>query len=63
VLIDHDMGLVLGVCDYVYVVDFGRKIAEGTPSEVRANDAVIEAYLGTASGEVREHAARGETDG
>jgi branched-chain amino acid transport system ATP-binding protein len=56
-LIDHDMGLVLGVCDYVYVLDFGRKIAEGTPDEVRANDAVIEAYLGGADSAVREEAA------
>jgi branched-chain amino acid transport system ATP-binding protein len=45
-LIDHDMGLVLEVCDYVYVLEFGRLLAEGTPSEIRRNDLVIEAYLG-----------------
>ena len=45
-LIDHDMGLVLEVCDYVYVIEFGRLLAEGTPPEVRRNDTVIEAYLG-----------------
>ena len=46
-LVDHDMGLVLDVCDFVYVLDFGRVIAQGRPSEIRANPVVIEAYLGT----------------
>ena len=45
-LVDHDMGLVLDVCDFVYVLDFGRLIASGTPSEIRVNATVIEAYLG-----------------
>jgi branched-chain amino acid transport system ATP-binding protein len=48
-LIDHDMGLVLSVCDYVYVLDFGRLIAEGTPQEVRTNPIVVQAYLGRAA--------------
>jgi branched-chain amino acid transport system ATP-binding protein len=45
-LIDHDMGLVLNVCDYIYVLDFGAIIAEGTPAQIRTNRAVIDAYLG-----------------
>ena len=48
-LIDHDMGLVLDVCDYIYVLDFGKVIAEGTPREIRVNEAVINAYLGTSA--------------
>jgi branched-chain amino acid transport system ATP-binding protein len=46
-LVDHDMGLVLSVCDFVYVLDFGRLIASGTPSEVRRSPEVIAAYLGS----------------
>jgi branched-chain amino acid transport system ATP-binding protein len=45
-LVDHDMGLVLGVCDRIYVLDLGRVIAEGTPNEIRTSAEVIEAYLG-----------------
>jgi ABC-type branched-subunit amino acid transport system ATPase component len=45
-LIEHDMGLVMDVCEHLTVLDFGQVIAEGTPEQVQANEMVIEAYLG-----------------
>ena len=50
-LIEHHMNLVMDISDRIYVIDFGKEIAEGVPSEIQSNKSVIDAYLGVAEDE------------
>jgi branched-chain amino acid transport system ATP-binding protein len=59
ILIEHDMGVVMDISDRVAVLDMGRKIAEGTPDDVRADPGVVKAYLGEARSVVSDWMARG----
>ncbi|HYC38675.1 MAG TPA: ABC transporter ATP-binding protein [Usitatibacter sp.] len=45
-MVEHDMSMVMGVCDHIYVINFGANLADGTPAEIRSNPEVIKAYLG-----------------
>jgi len=58
VLIEHDVGLMMRLCDRISVLDFGEKIADGTPEEVRKNERVIKAYLG---GDATAQAGKGQS--
>jgi branched-chain amino acid transport system ATP-binding protein len=59
-LVDHDMGLVLGICDEVVVVEFGKVIARGAAETVRRDQRVVAAYLGSAAARLAPELGEGE---
>jgi branched-chain amino acid transport system ATP-binding protein len=62
-LVDHDMGLVLGICDEVVVLEFGKVISRGAPDVVRENPEVVAAYLGKAASELTSAGLAGDDRG
>ena len=61
-LVEHNMGLVMDLCDHICAISFGKKLAYGTPQEIQNNPIVQEAYLGTADAHELKEAIVGEVE-